>query len=775
MSETHLLLKGLRKAVGAEEKQGYINTGAIGGFSFFLSEILPGLKGIFTAGVLEELRIMSVAYSGSSPSGRKEMLEVLKKYLHDIHPEAVSPVAVTTKSVTVSRKADVPKNLQYLKGVGPQRSKQFENIGVRTIADLLMYYPKRYEIRTRRRIDELKDNELVTITGKVTGSQVSSGRVKVVKLNIEQDGRNIHAVWFNQIYIPKQFTAGTMVMVTGKVRWNKQVPELLAGEIVRVNDKDAEGPVEEIVPVYPEVANLNSKIIRGIVKNVLPQTDIYFQEILPEDENGLMPRPLAYKEIHFPSSVEAGKKARARLVIEEVLLLQLALKLMRSPVKTEVGLRLNSGGEFVKKLINSLPFKLTEAQNKVIREIFRDMADDSKCMTRLLQGDVGSGKTIVAMAAILQAAGSGYQAAMMAPTEVLAQQHFNSLKDRFEPLAVNVVLLTGSQSKTEKDQILDKIMTGKAQVVVGTQALIQETVSFLNLGLVITDEQHRFGVRQRTLLQSKGKNPHVLVMTATPIPRTLALTLYGDLQLSVLNEMPPGRRPVITKKISDRSRASLEKFLEQHIALGRQVYYVCPLVEETEKNDLVSATETAEELKQRFPKSQVDLLHGRMKSQEKEEIMKRFKNGDVNILVATTVIEVGVDVPNASVMVVEGAERFGLAQLHQLRGRVGRGKEQSYCILISNSFSSTRLNILCQTEDGFKIAEEDLKIRGAGELLGLRQHGVPELRLTDLTSDGILVEEAYVILQKAISDPQKYRRLFEEVERFYTRGKAGVN
>lgn len=665
------------------------------------------------------------------------------------------------------------KEIQYIKGVGPSRAKQFSKLGIYTVEDLLRHYPRRYEIRVRKRIEDLVDGELATVTGIVKASQITKGRVQVVRLNIEQDGLSIHAIWFNQVHIPKLFPVGTVVTLTGKVQWNKRIPELLVSEIEK---GETDTPAEQIVPVYPETAQLNSKFIRKIMKTIFKEkeAETIFSEIL-EQKNGLMERVLAYQEIHFPTTKENAEKARERLVVEEILLLQLALSRLRSPQQNKKGLIMNQGTQLVKKLISGLAFQLTFAQKRVIREIFNDMSDNTKAMTRLLQGDVGSGKTIVAMAAILQAVGSGYQAAMMAPTEVLALQHYESLSKAFEPLGLQIALLIGSQGKQERDRILSEVRNGQIQVVVGTHALIQEKVVFHSLGFVVTDEQHRFGVRQRSLLEDKGDNPHVLVMTATPIPRTLALTLYGDLQLSILDEMPIGRKPIITKRISERNRPNLEKFLEQHIADGRQIYVVCPLVEETEKLDLISATQTFERLRERFQSTAVTLLHGRMKSRDKEDIMHRFRQGEIDILVATTVVEVGVNVPNASVMVVEGAERFGLAQLHQLRGRVGRGNEQSYCILISKDKDNKRLNILCGTEDGFKIAEEDLKSRGPGELLGLRQHGIPELKLTDLTKDGLLVEKAYHILQRALAEPKHYEKLYQEVERLYPKDKVGLN
>jgi len=785
LPEVAQIVQSINRAVKAEEKQGYINTGAIGGFSSYLSETLIGLDHIVPPQMLAKIRAIAQEYSRTSPYKRRGLLAELKTILADMPifsgdsiPKAESPKPSLVQQASLDKQPLPSKNskngtseLQYIKGVGPYRAKQFENLGIITVEDLLRHFPRRYEIRAKKKIEDLQDGELVTICGRVSGSQIGRGRIKVVKMNIEQDGRSIYAIWFNQVHIPKQFPEGTEVSVTGKVQWNRRIPELLATEII----KGADGPAEEIVPVYPETARLNSKIIRGVIKTVLPQAGKFFPEIFPDHDQGLMVRAQAYREIHFPSCWESMQQARARLVVEEILFIQLAMAKLRSPRKEEASPVIRNGGELVRSFVSKLPFQLTGAQKRVITEIFKDMEQGKKAMTRLVQGDVGSGKTVVAMAAILQAVGSGFQAAMMAPTEILAGQHYESLKTAFAPLRINVVFLVGSQSKNERESILGQIRSGKAQVVVGTHAIIQETVRFNCLGLVVTDEQHRFGVRQRSLLEDKGENPHVLVMTATPIPRTLALTLYGDLQLSVLDEMPAGRKTIITRKITERNRPGLEKFLDQQMAEGRQIYVVCPLVEETEKSDLASATRTAEMLQERFRNRKVALLHGRIKAQEKESIMQEYRSGEIDILVATTVVEVGVNVPNASVMVVEDAERFGLAQLHQLRGRVGRGSEQSYCILVSKVKDNARLNILCQTEDGFKIAEEDLKIRGPGELLGLRQHGIPELKLTDLSKDGKCVEKAYRILQDALANPELYLKVYQEAERLYPLHKVGVN
>lgn len=663
------------------------------------------------------------------------------------------------------------RSLQYLKGVGPERAKLLDQIGIHTLKDLLMYFPRRYEDRRLRRIADLKDGELASISGKVVASQISRGKIKVVKLSIEQDGRLLNGVWFNQTFIAKQFPVGTSVILTGKVRWQQRVPEIQATDIQKADSKD----YFEIIPIYSETSRLSSKVIRGLVKSVLPQISDHFPEILVLTEGKNWPaRPQAYQEIHFPHSFNSLGLARERLVFEEVLFLQLAVSRLRKGVERENSPVLQGGEKLVEQFFQDLPFELTSAQKKVIQEIFRDMSG-TKGMARLVQGDVGSGKTAVAMAALLQAVGSGYQGAMMAPTEILALQHFQSLEGAFTPLGIKVVCLLGSQTKSEREKILYEISSGAARVVVGTHALIQENVQFHKLGLAVTDEQHRFGVKQRTLLQTKGENPHVLVLTATPIPRTLALTLYGDLQLSVLDEMPKGRKPILTRKLTERGRPNLEKFMEEQIEKGRQVYVVCPLVEESETMDLISATERYESLQERFPNRRVALLHGRMKGAQKEEVMKGFQAGAVDILVSTTVVEVGVNVPNATIMVIEGAERFGLAQLHQLRGRVGRGSEQSYCILLSDVKGSRRLDILCETQDGFRIAEEDLRIRGAGELLGTRQHGIMELRLADLSRDGRLVEEAYQMAQKVLSNPKLYPELWKEVENYFSLEKVGLH
>ena len=808
LTQAQLVLNNLQRALLAEEKQGFSNTGVLGGFNVFLRGILPRLEQLFPGKDMDLLGQLAQSYPTWSPLRRREAFSELRRFMQEVtavaqgilpqneslhtdlillgkqdnaHPER----SIKSQEIPLERALKASnlgslqaKPLQYLKGVGPERAKQLEKLGINNVLDLLQYFPRRYEDRRQQMIAELRDGEMATIAGEVVAGQVTNGKMKVVKLSIEQQGRLFQATWFNQIHILKHYPVGTQVVVTGKVRWQQQVPEVLATDIEKMSASPADVPdlgSQTISPVYSETARLSSKVIRTLIQNVLDQVEACFQEIIPPEEvRGWMGRTQAHREIHFPTNYTSLSQARDRLVWEEVLFLQLAVAGLRQGMVRHGSPVLIGGEAQIRSFYKDLPFRLTTAQQRVIREVFDDLARPQG-MARLVQGDVGSGKTAVAMAALIRAVGSGYQGAMMAPTEILALQHFQSLEKVFTPLGMTVVCLLGSQGKSAREETLAMIADGRAQVIVGTHALIQEKVVFNALGLAVTDEQHRFGVRQRSLLQGKGENPHVLVLTATPIPRTLALTFYGDLQLSVLDEMPVGRKPIVTRKLTDRARPKLEGFLEEQIIQGRQIYVVCPLVEESETLDLISATQRATDLQVRFPKCRVVLLHGRMKGVEKESIMTAFHAGEIDILVATTVVEVGVNVPNASVMVIESAERFGLAQLHQLRGRVGRGSEQSYCFLLSGSSDSRRLDILCQTEDGFIIAEEDMRLRGTGEILGTRQHGLAQLHLADLSRDGHLVEKAYQMAQKALQNPEKYELLFQEVRRMFPAEKIGVH
>ncbi|HWQ89430.1 MAG TPA: ATP-dependent DNA helicase RecG [Desulfitobacteriaceae bacterium] len=785
--QQQVVLNNLRRAFQTEERQGYVNTGAVGGFHVFILGMIPRLKQLFPGADFASVKQIAAEYQVWDSLSRRQGLSALAGFLDRLEtgPEKkpeIKPEIKPAQKPVAARQTE-KSELQYLKGIGPQRFKQLQKAGIDTIEDLLLYYPRRYEERRQVNIAQLKDGECVTITARIIGSQVSGGKIKVIKLALEQDGCRAYAVWFNQSYIIKQYLPGTLVSVTGKVRFFQRTPEILASEINKFAWEEnyaasqARTPLAEteIVPLYPESAGLSSRVLRTVIKGVLFYTDQYFPEFLEkEDQPEWMERALAHREIHFPTSWDSLQKARERLVWEEITFLQLAVARMRLGIERQDSPPLPGGGDLVRRFRAGLPFRLTSAQERVIAEIFRDMKG-CRGMARLVQGDVGSGKTVVAMTALLRAVESGYQGALMAPTEILAWQHYHLLSEQFEPLGIRTAILLGSQKRAERAANQEEIAEGRAQVIVGTHSLIQENIKFKALGLTITDEQHRFGVRQRTQLQYKGENPHVLVLTATPIPRTLALTIYGDLQLSVLDELPAGRQPVITKILSGQGRPELEAFMEEQMVLGRQIFVVCPLLQESEFMDIASANERALCLQKRFPQRRVLLLHGKMKGQDKESIMLDFLAHKADILVATTVIEVGINIPNATVMVIEGAERFGLAQIHQLRGRVGRGREKSICILMTETKDSQRLNILCRTNDGFKIAEEDLRLRGPGEILGTRQHGLPELRLADPLLDAAIFEKANLMTGKVMQNPHKYAALLREVEQFFSAEKIGLH
>ncbi|MCL1790546.1 MAG: ATP-dependent DNA helicase RecG [Peptococcaceae bacterium] len=803
----------LIRALRAEVKQGYLNAGAWEGFDVLVRQAVPSLgkKGL-TEQKSSRLFELCDAYRTASPVERRKLFEELLYHL-PINNTGILQSGETagvrtdeavgkqggetvgkqgeTAGVRVSESMGkqpgdqgispdlqyIKPDLQYIKGVGPYRLKLLRSLGVNTVEQLLRYFPRRYERVVTRRIEDLRDGELATVEGTVAEAYFSGGRVKVVRLSIAQSGgRLIHGIWFNQVHIPKSYPSGTRVAVTGKVQWNKTVPEILVSDIERIPDSADFRAVNEVVlvPVYSETKGLNSKAIRMIIGNAEKYIDDFFGEILPEqDPMTAFSRVEAYHQIHFPQSDDLLQEARARLICEEALMLQLAFARVRSQPLAETAPMLPGDTGELAAFRRELPFQLTQAQQRAISEIGADLRRRLP-MRRLLQGDVGSGKTVVAMMALLQAVTSGFQGTIMAPTEVLAQQHFQTLETFFSSRGVIVRLLTGSQPKRDREEILAGIAEGSVHVVVGTSALIQESVRFFSLGLVVADEQHRFGVRQRTHLQDKGENPHVLVMTATPIPRTLALTVYGDLRMSVLDELPAGRKRILTRCVGSVG-PMIYDFLDKQMEKGRQVYVVCPLVEETEKSDFVAAVQRFEQLCEQFPRRRVVLVHGRMKSREKESVMGQFRAGGIDMLVATTVVEVGVDIPNATVMIIENAERFGLAQLHQLRGRVGRGDEQSYCILVSRQRNAARLQILCETEDGFRIAEEDLKLRGPGEVVGLRQHGFPEVRLLDLSRDGCLIEQSRDVLERALADREAYEKVFAEVERVYPLSGVGIH
>lgn len=681
-------------------------------------------------------------------------------------PKEDLPQVPASSPVSSESPPAVTDSIQFIKGVGPNRAQALKRLGVETIGDALALLPRRYEDRTNlKSISHLEPGAQETFQGTILISGVSrTGRGKrLYEIIIGDATGTIRCLWFQfrEHYMRQRYPTGQQVIVTGEIRRNayqahrREVhhPDL---EIIDADEPDLLH-VGRIVPVYPATEGLHQKTLRTILKRVVEDYADRVLECLPArlcERLHLMPVSQAFREAHFPSpgtALEAlnhwSSPAHRRLIFEEFFLLELGLALrQRETAVEERGIAYRGTGELGKRLRARLPFQLTSAQERVLTEIFADMQQPHP-MNRLLQGDVGSGKTIVALLAMLLAIESGFQAAIMVPTEILAEQHYLTMQRLVGPLGVQVALLTSAIKGVQRRRLLEAIGTGEVHLIVGTHALIQEGVALKALGLVAIDEQHRFGVLQRAMLKKKGYQPDVLVMTATPIPRTLAMTVYGDLDVSVIDELPPGRLPIVTRLYYESRRSEAYALIRREIQQGRQVYVVYPLIDESEKVDLRAATEMAEHLKQDvFPEFRVGLLHGRLKSDEKEAIMRAFVAGTLQVLVSTTVIEVGVDVPNATMMLIEHAERFGLAQLHQLRGRVGRDTRQAYCLLMAqfpmSEDAKQRLAVLTESHDGFIIAERDLEIRGPGELLGTRQSGVPELRVAHLIRDQRVLAEA---------------------------------
>lgn len=642
-----------------------------------------------------------------------------------------------------------------LKGIGEKKAEALKKLNIETLEDMMFLFPRDYEDRrTLTSIAELRDDTAAVIKAEIAAVSADvrrRGGRQIVKLLAEDGTGAVELVFFNGRYVRNSLRRGEQYIFYGKPTRNYGKIQMIHPEFCRAEDAEM-----GILPVYPLTKGISQKEMRTWQSYLRPlwaeAGDLLLEEY--RSENRLCSDSYALENIHFPKEKQKLREARYRLIFDELLVLQTGLFAARDNVKDR-----NNGIAFskeadVRPYIDAMPYPLTNAQQRCIDEICEDL-ESSRMMNRLVQGDVGSGKTAVAEAAMYKAVRSGYQAVLMAPTEILARQHYDGFAESFSKHGINVGFLSGNVRSSERQMILESLRNGDIDILVGTHAVIQPDVVFSNLGLVITDEQHRFGVGQRVKLKEKGEHPNVLVMTATPIPRTLAVILYGDLDVSIIDELPPGRHRIKTKSLTEDERYKAYNFVAKQLEQGRQAYVVTPLIEDSELLDARSAEETAEELQKRFPGYTVGLLHGGMKQQQKDAVMEQFYNGQIHILVATVVIEVGINVPNASVIVIENAERFGLAQMHQLRGRVGRGSHQSYCMLITSGNSEVakqRAQIMESSSDGFFIAEEDMRIRGPGEIFGMRQHGLPDLYISDLVRHVKILEHAKGLAERIIAD-----------------------
>lgn len=676
-----------------------------------------------------------------------------------------TPKEQSEKNISRKLKPAKDTDVMYMKGVGPKIAYKLNKLGIYTAQDLIMYFPKKHiDYSSRTLIKHLKEGENTTIFGYIKSVSAfnTKNKLSVVKVAVTDESGRLDLSFFqaksNRFMLERvkaQFPVNAGIMVSGTVKrssydgkltFDKPNYSIMTGEFLE--DKNANLNLARIVPIYTVCEDLSIKVLRRAIYNAVNMYKNEIENIVPDyirEKYGILDKKIAVEQIHFPESIELLEQARFSLIFEELFLIQLKLVRLReqnSNNHNALALKIKEQG-IVRKFIDNLPFELTGGQKKAVNEILNDLNSDIP-MARLLQGDVGSGKTVVATIMLLAGVENGYQGALMAPTEILAQQHYNNLQQWLTPMGISVGLFLGSQGKKVREKFRTDLRNGQMNIAVGTHALIQEDVDFNNLGAIVVDEQHRFGVKQRNVLKKKSQNPQILTMTATPIPRTLALTVHGDLDLTVIDELPKGRKPIKTSLVT--SHRGVYDLIKQEIEAGRQAYVVYPLIEESETLSAKAATIEAERLQNEvFPQFKIGLLHGKLKNDEKEQVMADFKEKKYDILVSTTVVEVGVDVPNATVMLIENAERFGLSQLHQLRGRVGRNDLQSYCILHTSTKSQEtkeRLNIMTQTNDGFVIAEKDLQLRGPGEFLGTRQSGLPDLIISDIVRDAKVLEMA---------------------------------
>ena len=681
--------------------------------------------------------------------------------------------------------AELNTDVRYVKGVGEARAKSLAKLGITDLKSLLAYFPRAYEDRRGvRRIAELQIGERVCVTAMVAGapklSRIRKG-LELVKLRVVDESAALELTYFNQSYLKNTFRVGESYTFYGTVEGTPLRRQMTNPVFEKEGKSELTGC---IVPIYPLTAGVGQSLLHRAIRQGLDEAAERLPELLPTElrtQYGLCGVRFAYENIHFPADDAALAAARRRLAFEELYFLTLGLRLLRA---RRAGVRGRTcANADLTPFLDALPFALTNAQTRAVDDILRDLRG-TRPMNRLVQGDVGSGKTMVAAAAVYCAAKNGLQSALMAPTEILAEQHYRTLAPLLEELGVRCALLTASTKAKTRRSILEQLAAGEIGFAIGTHALLSPDVSYRDLGLVVTDEQHRFGVNQRAALGAKGEAPHLLVMSATPIPRTLALMIYGDLDVSVIDELPPGRRSIETYAVPSSYHERIYAFVEKQLAEGRQAYVVCPMVEENGElpDERRAVTAYAKKLqKEAFPDRSVRFLHGKMKPKEKEAVMRDFAAGGIDVLVSTTVVEVGVDVPNAAVMLIENAECFGLSQLHQLRGRVGRGPWQSYCILVSDNRgeeNKTRLDAMCRTQSGFALAEEDLRLRGPGDFFGARQHGLPTLRVADFTCDMALLYEAQGAAEALLaSDPTlgRHPALYERVRELFDLNAEAMN
>ncbi|MGD8237286.1 MAG: ATP-dependent DNA helicase RecG [Armatimonadota bacterium] len=739
-----------------EQRQGYADTAVVGGLAAFVARQCSqvseaqGDSGIRAA--CSDLTSLFADYGGLGPDERERRVAQAREILGGLGAATVprQGAAPSTRRGRRRPSRSIDDPVTALWGVSEARARQLENLGIHTVLDLLQHYPLRHEDRRETdRIAELGEGQVATIkaTVEAAGETHRRGRFRVTTVPVHDGLGMAELKWYGQDFRATQFDPGTEVFASGTVRYYRGTPQLDNPEIESAASRHVLS-AGRIVPIYGLTKGLYMPQMRRLAHTAVRDYARLVPDIVPEDireRRGLCGARLAIESIHFPDDEEALEQARHRITYEELFILQVQLARLRREAKApEHGVTLRVDDGWLGELQGVLPFALTRAQQRVIGEIGEDLASREPG-NRLLHGDVGSGKTAVAAWALLAAARNGYQAAYMVPTEVLAEQQHRVVGELLGPLDVEVALLIGGMGRGKK-QVQQRIADGKVPVVVGTHALIQEAVEYERLGLAIIDEQHRFGVVQRAALREKGYNPNVLVMTATPIPRTLALTVYGDFDISVLDELPPGRQPPVTRVLGMQDGSEAYEFVRQEVVRGRQAFIVCPLVEESERLEVRAAKEVAQRLEREvLPDLRIGLVHGRMSTDEKDDVMRAFGRGQLDVLCATTVIEVGVNIPNASVMLVENAERFGLAQLHQLRGRVCRGEHVSHCLLLVGTRSRgawQRVEVLGKTNDGFEIAEEDLKVRGPGEFYGTRQHGLPDLKMASVLADTPTLVEA---------------------------------